>query len=105
LSDSAGRRIPVEGSAADAKSERLNLRLSTEQKRTIERAAALSGLSLTDFILSTVSLQSRRLLREWEVIRLTNRDRDLFLAALDRSAARPLPGLGRAATRHKKALG
>jgi uncharacterized protein (DUF1778 family) len=91
--------------AADAKSERLNLRLSAEQKRAIERAAALSGLSLTDFVLSSVAHESQRIIRDWELIRLSNRDRDIFLAALDRADARPLPGLRRAAARHKKALG
>ena len=90
---------------ADVKSERLNLRLSAEQKRAIERAAALSGQSLTDFVLSTIARQSRRVIRDWEVIRLADRDRDLFLAALDRTNARPLPGMRRADARHKKALG
>ncbi len=89
----------------DAKSERLNLRLTAEQKRAIERAAALSGQSLTDFVLSTIARQSRRVIRDWEVIRLADRDRDLFLAALDRTDARPLSGMQRADARHKKALG
>jgi uncharacterized protein (DUF1778 family) len=90
---------------ADARSERLNLRLTADEKRSIARAAALAGQSLTDFVLSTVTRRSRRVIRDREVIRLADRDRDLFLAALDRIDARPLPGLRRAAGRHKKALG
>jgi hypothetical protein len=39
------------------------------------------------------------------VLCLSDRDRDLFLAALDRTEARSLPGLRRADSRHKKALG
>jgi uncharacterized protein (DUF1778 family) len=100
---SSERRAP--GKGADAKSERLNLRVTAEQKRAIERAAALAGQSLTDFVLSTIARQSRRVIRDWEVIRLADRDRDLFLAALDRTDARPLHGMRRADARHKKALG
>jgi uncharacterized protein (DUF1778 family) len=68
-----------------------------------ERAAALSGQSLTDFVLSTIARQLRRVIRDWEMIRLA--DHDLCLAAIDRTNARSLPGLRRANARHKKALG
>lgn len=88
-----------------AKSERLHLRLTAEEKQAIERAASLSGQSLTDYVISTVTRQSRRVLLDWETIRLTDRDRDRLMEALDRPEARPLPGLRRAASRHKKALG
>ena len=91
--------------AGDAKSERLNLRLSVEQKRCRGRAQPLAKPSLTDFVLSTVAHESHRIIGDWELIRLSDRDRDLFLAALDHNDARPLPGLRRAAARHKKALG
>lgn len=87
------------------KQERLSLRLTAEQKRQIERAAALSGQSLTDYVVDTVNRQSLQALRDWEVLRLSDRDRDTFLAALDRAEARPLPRLTRAARRHRKALG
>src|SRR5437763_14717193 len=86
---------PAAGEGADARSERLNLRLTAEQKRAIARAAALSGQSLTDYVLSTVARESRRGIRDGEVIHLSDRDRDRFVAALDRVDAPPLPGLRR----------
>jgi uncharacterized protein (DUF1778 family) len=36
----------------DRRDERVNLRLSSSAKETLERAAELAGLSLTDYILS-----------------------------------------------------
>src|SRR5262249_3408024 len=84
---------------------RLNLRLTAEQKRTIEAAAALAGRSLTDYVLTTVQERAGRAVQESGVIRLTDQQRDRFLEALDRTEARPLPGLRRAAKRHKHVIG
>jgi hypothetical protein len=36
-------------------------------------------------------------IRDHKIIQLPDKDRDIFLAALDRTEARPLPGLMRAA--------
>jgi uncharacterized protein (DUF1778 family) len=88
-----------------SKSERVDLRLPPEQKRLIEQAATLSGLTVSGFILGSTLDRAREVLRETTIIELSGRDRDRFLAALDDDRARPGPALRRAARRHKQMLG
>ena len=40
-------------SETSTKTARVDFRIAAEQKETIEKAAALSGLNLSDFIIST----------------------------------------------------
>jgi uncharacterized protein (DUF1778 family) len=82
------------------RNERLDVRISSDLKRTIEHAAALTGQSLSDFILGIVTRRARKIIREAEVIRLTDQERDRFLAALDNPPA-PNEALLRAAERYK----
>ena len=91
--------------SASSKSERVDLRLPADQKRLIEQAATLSGLTLSGFILGSTLERARDVLRETTVIELSGRDRDRFLSALDDERARPGPALRRAARRHKQMLG
>ena len=88
-----------------SKNERVDLRLPVDQKRLIEQAAALSGLTVSGFILGSTLQRAREVLHETTVIELSARDRDRFLAALDDERARPGPALRRAARRHKQMLG
>ncbi len=85
------------------KTERLDLRVEHGVKQEIERAAALSGQSVANFVLGATVPRAREVLREADVIRLSARDRDRFLAALDRDDARPNAALVRAAARYKAA--
>ena len=62
---------------------RLNFRLTSELKKTIEEAAAQSGQSISDFAVSTLVQVSRRILHEQQITRLTERDRQLFVEMLD----------------------
>ena len=88
-----------------ARRERLDLRLPADKKQTIEQAAALSGQTVSNFILSTTVRQARKVIRESASIELSNRDRDRFLAALDDADAKPNAALLRAAGRYKTASG
>ena len=91
--------------AVTSKSERVDLRLPADQKRLIEQAATLSGLTVSGFILGSTIERAREVVRETTVIELSNRDRDRFLAALDDEQAKPGPALRRAARRYKQMLG
>jgi uncharacterized protein (DUF1778 family) len=91
--------------AATSRKERVDLRISADQKQLIERAATLSGQTLSSFILGTTVERAREIVRESAVINLSNRDRDRFLKALDDASARPSAALRRAAKRHKAMLG
>lgn len=64
-------------------SARINLRTSQELKDLIERAASLSGATVSSFMLQSAADVARRMLAQQEVITLSDRDRDTFLKALD----------------------
>jgi uncharacterized protein (DUF1778 family) len=81
---------------------RINVRLSTELKQTIEEAAAALGQSVSEFAISTVVREARQILQEAQVTRLSNRDRDRFLAALDAAEVRPNAALKTAARRYRR---
>jgi uncharacterized protein (DUF1778 family) len=67
---------------ATAKRERLEARISPEQKRLFERAAAVSGRTLTDYVVTTLEAAARQTIHEHDVIRLSPEDSILFVEAL-----------------------
>lgn len=62
---------------------RVEFRLRPESKDLIEQAAGLLGMSLTEFASSRLVQLAQQVVAEHNVARLTNRDRDIFLAMLD----------------------
>ena len=85
-----------------AKSEaRINVRLPNELKQTIEEAAVVLGQTVSEFTVSIVVREARQVLQEAQVTRLSNRDRDAFLAALEATDAKPNDALKAAARRYK----
>lgn len=62
--------------------KRLDLRVSSTEKETIARAAALSGHTISEFIRGTMLAAANKEIREHEVIRLTNEGSRAFVAAL-----------------------
>ncbi len=64
------------------KTERLEARVNHQQKALLQRAADLSGRSLTDFILSASQKAANKVLREYEVITLTAKQSEQFVHAL-----------------------
>ena len=73
-----------------ARTERLEARLPASLKRSFQRAAALQGRTLTDFVLSAAAEAASRVIREHEVLELSERDQLAFAQALlDPPAAAP----------------
>jgi uncharacterized protein (DUF1778 family) len=66
-----------------AQSTRINLRTIPEAKAMIERAAALMGTTVSAFMVQNAFEAAQRLVWKWELIALSDRDRDAFLAALE----------------------
>ena len=64
------------------KRERLEARVSPEQKALIERAAQLQGRSITDFLVASAQQEAERVIHEHEVLVLTPRDSVAFVQAL-----------------------
>jgi uncharacterized protein (DUF1778 family) len=86
-----------------AKSDaRINFRLSSDLKRTIEDAAAQVGQSISDFAISTLVQTARRILDEQQVTRLSKRDQRIFADMLDDTSSKPNAALVKAAKRYKK---
>jgi len=56
--------------------------VTAEQKTLIERAAALQGRTVTDFVLTTVQDAARRAIEEYQRLELSVRDSEAFVEAL-----------------------
>jgi uncharacterized protein (DUF1778 family) len=69
-------------SAGRTRAERLEARVTAEQKSLIERAAALQGRSVTDFVLTSVQDAARRAIEEHRQLTLSVRDGEAFVEAL-----------------------
>jgi uncharacterized protein (DUF1778 family) len=83
------------------RTSRLEARITEEQKDLLSRAAALLGRSLSDFVVTCAYETAARTLREYQTMTLSNRDREVFVAALLKA---PAPGarLRKAARRYKR---
>jgi uncharacterized protein (DUF1778 family) len=64
------------------RAERLETRVTAEQKSLIERAAALQGRTLTDFVLTSVQDAARRAIEEHQQLALSVSDSEAFVDAL-----------------------
>jgi len=65
-----------------ARAERLEARVTADQKSLIEHAAALQGRTVTDFVLTSVQEAARRAIEEHQRLDLTMRDSQAFVDAL-----------------------
>ena len=68
--------------AARRRSERVEARVTPEQKKLLERAAALESRSLTDFVLSSAQAAAADTIARHEVLKLRPDDQEVFVAAL-----------------------
>lgn len=83
---------------------RLNIRLSTEIKERIEKAAIVSGVSLTDFTITNLSQVADEVLDSHRTRKLSNRDRDIFLTMLDDDVEKPNKDLKKAFKAHDELI-
>ncbi|MEK7474744.1 MAG: DUF1778 domain-containing protein [Candidatus Coatesbacteria bacterium] len=86
------------------RTERLEIRISPEQKGILERAAAAMGKPLTGFALSHLLERAREIEERPRTRVLSHRDHKRFLAILGSGAA-PVPALKAAARRHRGRIG
>jgi uncharacterized protein (DUF1778 family) len=64
------------------RTERTEARLLPEQKKRMERAARLKGLSLSDFIVQHADEAAIKTIQQHTTWTLEDRDRDFFVQAL-----------------------
>lgn len=85
------------------KSARLEARVTPEQKALFQKAAAILGRSLTDFVVGSAQELATRTVREHEMMILSEHDRKVFVASL-LEAPEPGPRLREAARRYNKTV-
>jgi uncharacterized protein (DUF1778 family) len=66
-----------------ARSEKLDLRLTSEAKRTLQEAAATERKSVSEFVLETALSHAEERLADRRVFTLDRKTWDSFVAALD----------------------
>jgi uncharacterized protein (DUF1778 family) len=91
---------PTATEKQSAKKERFEARLTPEQKRHIEQAARIKGISLSDFVIGSAEEAAVRTIRDYEVLALNDRARAVFVHAL-LNPPKPSPRLVAAVKRYK----
>jgi uncharacterized protein (DUF1778 family) len=87
---------------ATAKSmARLEARVSPETKALLQKAAALEGRTLTDFIVASVQAEARRVIQQHQTLQLGLEDSAAFVDAL-LNPPKPNDALKAAALRYKQ---
>lgn len=91
----------TDGKVRDA---RLEARVTAEQKALLQRAATLSGRSLSEFIVASAQEAAVRLIEEHETIRLSRADQIAFVTTLLDPPA-PSERLRQAAADYRRQMG
>lgn len=99
----SSRNLPSGEQQQRIKGERLEARVTAELKAMFQRAADLKGLTLTDYVINSLVDSSQQVIREYEVLTLIGRNREVFLEAL-MSPPPASPKLVSALARYKKGI-
>ena len=94
----------VSETADKSRGARLEARISVEQKTVLQQAAALSGRTLSEFVVASAREAASRIIEEHETIRLGRIEQIAFVNAL----LKPPPAnasLRKAATAYRKLMG
>ena len=67
---------------SSSKSARLETRVSPEQKELIERAAAYTGRSVSDFVVAHVEVAAKKVVDEYERLHLNQEQSKVLVEAL-----------------------
>jgi uncharacterized protein (DUF1778 family) len=91
-------------STAEAKDERLQVRLNAEAKTVLQRAAGYRHKTVSQFVLATALAEAEKVIRENEAVSLSAADWKIFYDALSNPPA-PNTALRKAFARYQKTLG
>lgn len=83
---------------------RLEARISSDQKSLFQRAAALSGRTLSEFVIESAQDAATRIMKEQEIIRLTREEQEAFVSSL-LSPSEPGARLSQAARNYRQKKG
>ena len=68
--------------ARGSRTARLEARITPEQKKIIDLAAAYEGRSVSEFVVHAVQEAAKAIVREHEMLRLGRRQSEMFVKAL-----------------------
>lgn len=88
----------------EPRTARLDARLTAKERAVIQRAADISGRSLSDFVVHAAHQAALRQIEHQVILRLSKRDSETIAAAIDAEPSEPTAALKRAATTRKKIL-
>ena len=83
---------------------RLEARISVEQKTVLQRAATLSGRTLSEFVVASAQDAASRVIQEHETVRLSRAEQIAFVSALLKPPAANAR-LRQAAAAYRKQMG
>jgi uncharacterized protein (DUF1778 family) len=83
------------------KMDRIDLRVTKDQKEILSRAAVLSGVSMSSFLVSKALNEAKKVVSKSETIVLSGKDRDLFYSLL-KNPPKPNQNLIRLMRNHSK---
>ena len=86
------------------KEQRLEARVTPEQKRLIDRAATLRGTTVTDFVVASAQAAATSTIKDFEVLHLRDEAREVFVNAVLNPSA-PNDAARAAAKRYKRQMG
>jgi uncharacterized protein (DUF1778 family) len=89
--------------AARARAERLEARISRDQKQLLQRAADLQGRTLSDFVVSSAQEAAVRTIERMQIIKLSLEDSRAFAEAL-LNPPEPTPALRRSFRRQRELI-
>ena len=70
------------GTDAKTRAARLEARMTTDQKALLQHAAALSGRTLSEFVVASAQEAAAKVIQEFETIRLSRTEQVAFVSAL-----------------------
>lgn len=87
---------------AEPRNARLDARLTPKERAVIQRAADISGRSLSDFVVHAAHQAALREIEHEVILRLSERDSDSLVAALEAEPSEPTPAFKRAVAMRDK---
>ena len=94
----------VAESDPSTRASRLEARVSVAQKTMLQRAAALSGRTLSEFVVASAQEAAKKLIDQNSTIRLSREEQIAFVAALLKPG-KPVARLHRAAVAYRQQTG
>ena len=96
--------LPLAETIDQSRGARLEARVSAAQKALLQRAAALSGHTLSEFVVASAQEAANKVIQEHAAIQLSRAEQAAFVTAL-LAPPKPTARLRRAAAAYRQQMG